>query len=116
MNTRRLRWFGLTLVLSFLVLSTVRSSAAPGQLSQEHALYLPLVNGGYDPASNVLIPAGEFQMGCDPAHNGGFACPEYAELPLHTVYLDAYTIDKYEVTNANYQKCELAGASRAAQV
>ena len=47
----------------------------------------------------VLVPAGSFQMGCDPAHNGGYPCYSDA-LPLHTVTLDAYTIDKYEVTNA----------------
>jgi formylglycine-generating enzyme required for sulfatase activity len=46
----------------------------------------------------VLIPEGNFQMGCDPAHNGGYDCYT-SELPLHTVYLDAYNIDKYEVTN-----------------
>ncbi len=52
----------------------------------------------------ILVAAGEFKMGCDPAHNGGFACPP-DELPLHTVNLSAYYIDKYEVTNAWYTEC-----------
>ncbi len=43
----------------------------------------------------VLIPAGEFQMGS----NKG----DIDEKPVHTVYVDAFYIDKYEVTNAQYK-------------
>lgn len=58
-----------------------------------------------DPLFNMIfVNGGKFQMGCDPNHNGGFSCiPD--ELPLHTVKLDDYYIDKYEVTNAQYADC-----------
>lgn len=49
----------------------------------------------------VLVPAGDFIMGSDEGGN--------AEKPKHTVKLDAYYIDKYEVTNSNYKECVDAG-------
>ncbi len=42
----------------------------------------------------IYIPAGEFVMGS----NYGY----FDEKPVHTVYLDAYWIDQFEVTNAHY--------------
>lgn len=56
----------------------------------------------------VYVPAGEFQMGCDPEHNAGFPCGN-DEL-LHLLYLDAYWIDQTQVTNAMYAQCDEANA------
>jgi serine/threonine-protein kinase len=47
------------------------------------------------------ISAGEFKMGSEYGEDD--------ESPVHTVYLDAYWIDKYEVTNAQYALCVQAG-------
>ncbi len=44
----------------------------------------------------ILVPAGEFAMG---SIEEDFI---QEEMPQHTVYLDAYYIDKYEVTNSQY--------------
>lgn len=54
----------------------------------------------------VYVPAGEFMMGCNEAVDKRCATNEK---PYHKVYLDAYYIDKYEVTVAEYTACVKAG-------
>lgn len=49
-----------------------------------------------------LVPAGEFIMGSENFSDD--------EKPVHQVYLDAYYMDIYEVTNAAYKACVTAGA------
>lgn len=44
----------------------------------------------------VRIPAGEFRMG---SNSSSYS----VESPLHSVVIDAFSIDKYEVTNAQYK-------------
>ncbi len=54
----------------------------------------------------VMIPAGPFVRG----YNGG----GYDEAPQGTVYLDAYSIDRFEVTNHHYQAFVAATGHRKA--
>jgi len=56
----------------------------------------------------VYVPAGEFLMGSSDADDQA----QDTEKPQHTVYLDAFWIDRTEVTNAQYRKCVEAGACR----
>jgi formylglycine-generating enzyme required for sulfatase activity len=51
-------------------------------------------------ASMVLVPAGEFLMGSDAG--------DLDERPQRRVYLDAFEIDRYEVTNLQYRRFLLA--------
>ncbi len=57
---------------------------------------LPKQITGKDGAPMMLIPAGEFQMGSNDGAGD--------EKPAHTVYTDAFCIDVYEVTNAQYAR------------
>ena len=52
---------------------------------------------GQDGAPMAFIPAGEFQMGSNDGWKDEFPI-------MHTVYLDNFCIDVYEVTNAQYKK------------
>ena len=61
---------------------------------------------GEEPLSGdmVTIPAGPFVRGTE---GGGFD-----ERPQRTIYLDAFAIDRYEVTNYQYQQCVVATGHR----
>jgi formylglycine-generating enzyme required for sulfatase activity len=49
----------------------------------------------------ALVQAGEFIMGSDTDDD---------EMPIHTVYLDNYYVDKFEVTNVLYKACVAVSA------
>jgi len=78
-----------------------------------------------DGAKMRLIPAGEFEMGTDSSEVSGlvqwakkwYSSAEASwfenETPRHTVYLDAFYIDKYEVTVGQYKKFIQATGHRA---
>lgn len=58
----------------------------------------------------VLIPGGPFKMGCDVTV--GKPCGA-DEVPIHTVTLSTYAIDRTEVTAGDYRKCMDTGACDA---
>jgi formylglycine-generating enzyme required for sulfatase activity len=55
----------------------------------------------------VYVPAGEFTMGSDSEESA------LDERPVHVVYLDAFWIDRTEITNAMFAACVQAEACRA---
>lgn len=46
--------------------------------------------------SQALIPAGKFKMGTDKGTQ--------AERPVHSIWVDAFFLDRFEVTNRDYEK------------
>lgn len=58
-----------------------------------------------DSMEMVYVPEGNFTM--------GNATGDEDEMPIHQVYLDAYWIDKYEVTSKQYALCVADGACSA---
>ena len=62
-----------------------------------------LKTSSLDGMMQVYVPEGEFLMGKGEVRKN-------ADSPQHVVYLDAFWMDKYEVSNSMYRKCLQAGA------
>ena len=74
----------------------------------------PHIDGGVSPdfTGMVMVPAGQFWMGCNSAIQA--QCDQRpAELPYHIVTLAAFAIDKTEVSQADYKSCMDAGPCSA---
>lgn len=81
---------------------TVESTATPTKLIAPSPTLSPTEIPDAKGVQMVLVPAGEFKMGNNEGSND--------EKPVHTVVLDAFYIDKYEVTNTLYKECVDVGA------
>ena len=99
-------------------ISSKESTSLPeGNVAPETTPSPQLIGSGED--EMVLVPAGEFTMGRS-AKDEFTGCQELGqdcqlsafmdEEPVHKVVLDAFSIDKTEVTNALYKACEDQGA------
>ena len=86
------------IVVLITMLAVAISSCDDPMTTQMDTILDTVIDDPQPPASStegmVLIPAGEFQMGS----NSG----DSDEKPIHSVYVDAFYMDKYEVTNAQY--------------
>ena len=82
--------------LAKLTLRSDQSTTWEGHLEKIPEMQNIIVPSSATPEGMVLIPAGEFQMGSSDG--------EFDEKPVHTVYVDAFYMDVYEVTNAQYKK------------
>ena len=77
----------------------------PADIGMRFPAYMPRSRLGDAPNEMVLIPAGEFLMGSDDR------LPD--EGPQHRVTLDAYYIDRFEVTNLQYRRFNEATRRRS---
>lgn len=90
--------------------NTPTPTAPPTERPQPTATPIPTLGVGSiqknekDGMEMVYVPAGSFLMGSESGDVSGNESPE------HEVYLDAYWMDKYEVSNEMYRKCVEAGA------
>ncbi len=85
-------------MLTDTVVATKTATMQPSQTPTQTLTPTPLPVDIIDEkgVKMVLIPAGEFTMGSEQVDD---------EKPVHSVLLDDYYIDIYEVTNASYSAC-----------
>jgi len=78
---------------------------------------LPIAAQTAAPEGMASVPAGKFWMGRTQTFFfdtiGGIPRDRMDDIPANNVYLDAFSIDKYEVTNADYSRFVQATGARA---
>ena len=82
-------------VRPFILAHTSNTTATSGPLPARSPAVPALPSPATTPAM-ALVPAGEFAMGADGARSD-------SEKPVHTVWLDAFYIDRRAVTNRQYR-------------
>ena len=93
-------------VLSTLsILPCLLLAACAGTPTPEPPDIASITSRKKDSAEMVNVPGGTFQMGSREEDPDAFGF----EFPEHPVTLDAYRIDKHEVTNARYERCVADG-------
>lgn len=88
---------------------SLTATMAPEPTATKTQTSMPLPTQITDSKGIVLsiVPAGEFTMGSNTGDD---------EQPIHQVYLDAYYMDIYEVTNEKYQDCVVVGVCTPPQM
>jgi formylglycine-generating enzyme required for sulfatase activity len=103
------------LVCGVVIIAVALNALAPKPSATPVLALLPNAAGSTKTAADgslmMFVPAGEFTMGSSAADTSN---PN--EKPQHPVYLDAFWIGKYEVTNALYKKCVDAGRCTAPDI
>lgn len=106
MSQRPLKLTFLTLTVTVILLGLLATSWQTPIESSAHTDTIKASSAS--PSEEMYVPAGEFLMGCSLDTAGKLGCALDAT-PIHAVYLDAFYIDKTEVTNAQYAACVAAG-------
>ena len=88
--------YGVLVLFSFSVILLCLGCDSDDESEIDKVVLPEDITTGKDGAEMVLVPAGEFEMGdhFDEVHDD--------DVPSHTVFLDGFYIDRYEVTNEQY--------------
>ena len=89
-----------------LIFATLLAACPTEEVEEEVELVCPELNHpDRDFTEQVFIPAGEFTMGSEHTDRPGAYWPAGDESPPHQVKLDAFCIDKFEVSLRRYEDC-----------
>jgi formylglycine-generating enzyme required for sulfatase activity len=112
-NMKGIKFLAFALLIIFLAVSCSKAKKVEGPLaSSQSQPQTPATTPANAPEQSkggpmVSVPAGEFWMGCN--NKVDKQC-KADEKPYHKVYLDAFYIDKFLVTQSEYNKCVTYGA------